>query len=133
MLSSKVLLLVLGAAGFAQAHTAAWAPGMYCRGGNDTTKDDQNTNLAVNPLYMLSKTDFWFQHDRGCDKAPPPPGEFLNLPANGEFTAELAHNRAFTTLSYNGQFVTDWPDGKTHPEDWNGGNIGEGCIQDDGK
>jgi len=28
--------------------------------------------------------------------------------------------------------VTEWPDGSQHPEDWNGGNVGEGCIQDGG-
>jgi hypothetical protein len=106
---------------------------MYCRGGNDTTQDDQNTNLAVNPLYMLSKEDWWFQHDRGCDRVPPPDGEFLELPARGTFTVEHAHNRAFTTLSYGGKLVTDWPDGGQHPEDWTGWTgEGEGCIQDDG-
>jgi hypothetical protein len=116
------------------AHTAAWAPGMYCRGGADPTKDDQNTNLAVNPLYQLAKADWWFQHDRGCDKVPPPADEFLELPAGGSFTVEHAHNRAFTTLSYGGTLVTDWPDGKQHPADWNGlaADPGEGCIQDDG-
>ncbi|KAH7383770.1 hypothetical protein BKA66DRAFT_417129 [Pyrenochaeta sp. MPI-SDFR-AT-0127] len=93
---------------------------MYCRGGADPKVDDQNTNLAVNPLYNLVKKDWWFQHHRGCDTVPPKTGEFLNLPANGEVTVELAHNRAFTTLSYNGNLVTDWPDGKQHPEDWNG-------------
>jgi hypothetical protein len=131
MLASLSFVLALAAT--ASAHTAAWAPGMYCRGGNSTTTDDQNTNLAVNPLYQLSQKDWWFQHDRGCDGAPPAAGEFLELPARGSFTAELAHNRAFTTLSYDGQFVTSWPDGKQHPDDWNGWTgEGEGCIQDDG-
>ncbi|KAF2119327.1 hypothetical protein BDV96DRAFT_486657 [Lophiotrema nucula] len=108
---------------------------MYCRGGNSTTSDDQNTNLAVNPLYNLTKENWWFQHHRGCDVAPPKTAEFLELPANGEFTVELAHNRAFTTLSYDGKFVTDWPDGKEHPEDWNGYNT-DGtpavCLKEDG-
>jgi hypothetical protein len=108
---------------------------MYCRGGADPTKDDQNTNLAVNPLWKLAKQDWWFQHDRGCDKVPPKAGEFLELPANGKFTVELAHNRAFTTLSYKGEMVSDWPDGKDHPEDWNGwGTDGTPsvCLKDDG-
>lgn len=58
----------------------------------------------------------------------------MELPAGGSFTVEAAHNRAFTTLSYDGKFVTQWPDGKEHPEDWNGfaADPGEGCIQDDG-
>jgi hypothetical protein len=49
----------------ASAHTAAWTNGMYCRGGPDPSVDDPNTNTAVNPLYQLSKEDWWFQHDRG--------------------------------------------------------------------
>ncbi|KAF2475468.1 uncharacterized protein BDR25DRAFT_279546 [Lindgomyces ingoldianus] len=108
---------------------------MYCRGGNDTTKDEPNTNLAVNPLYQLDKADWWFQHDRGCDAAPPAAGEFLEIPANGEFTVELAHNRAQTTLSYGGKFVSDWPDGGQHPDDWSGWNT-DGtpavCLKEDG-
>jgi hypothetical protein len=127
--------LTLALAALATAHTAVWAPGMYCRGGADATKDEQNTNLAVNPLYNLEKEDWWFQHHRGCDAVPPKAGEFLEVPANGEFTVELAHNRAFTTLSYNGRLITDWPDGKEHPEDWNGyGTDGTRavCLKDDG-
>jgi len=125
----SILTLVVSA----KAHTAAWAPGMYCRGGNITNEDNENTNNAVNPAYMLKKNDWWFQRWQGCDLVPPPKGEFLELPANGQFTVELAHNRAFTTLSYNGRLVTDWPDGKNHSDNWNGWTgKGEGCIQDDG-
>jgi hypothetical protein len=130
-----VTLLTLGFAALCTAHTAAWAPGMYCRNGTDITKDSPNTNLAVNPLYNLAKQDWWFQHDRGCDKAPPKAGEFLKLPANGKVTVELAHNRAFTTLSYNGEQTSDWPDGKEHPENWNGWNtdgIPAVCLKEDG-
>jgi len=107
---------------------------MYCRGGPNPGQDDQNTNTAVDPLYQLRRQDWWFQHDRGCDRVPPPAGQFLELPAGGSFTVELAHNRAQTTLSYNGQFTSQWPDGREHPEDWNGyaQDPGEGCIQDDG-
>lgn len=133
MLHPTLLILTLATA--CSAHTAVWAPGMYCRGGADPSKDDQNTNLAVNPLYNLTQQDWWFQHDRGCDKVPPKAGEFLELPANGKLTVELAHNRAFTTLSYDGKLVTDWPDGKEHPEDWNGWNT-DGtpavCLKEDG-
>lgn len=42
----------------------------------------------------------------------------LCSPANGNFTVELANNRAFTTLSFNGVKSTDWPDGKVHPAGW---------------
>ena len=38
-----------------------------------------------------------------------------NRPANGEFTVELAVNRAFTTLSYKGANVGLYMDGKDHP------------------
>ncbi|KAF2643637.1 hypothetical protein P280DRAFT_466403 [Massarina eburnea CBS 473.64] len=126
-------LLAAALASFASAHTAAWANGMYCRNGNSTdpSHSEPNTNLAVSPLYNLTKEDWWFQHDRGCDLAPPPTGEFLQLPANGNFTVELAHNRAFTTLSYDGKLTTAWPDGVQHPEDWNSWH-GEGseCLED---
>jgi hypothetical protein len=114
------------------AHTVGWAKGMYCLGGNVTGVDDQNTELAVNPLYQKSFKDFWFQHDRGCDLVPPKAGVFLELPAGGQVTLELAHNRAQTTLSYNGKYAGEWPDGKSHPEDWNGNGLPGGCIQNDG-
>ncbi|KAH8821320.1 hypothetical protein F5884DRAFT_840582 [Xylogone sp. PMI_703] len=131
MIAVPVTLLALAAS--SQAHVFGWAKGMYCKGGNNPSVDDQNTNLAVNPLWQLSKQDFWFQHDRGCDVVPPPAGEFLELPAGGQVQIELAHNRAQTTLSYNGANAGEWPDGKPHPEDWNGNAAGgEGCIQDDG-
>jgi hypothetical protein len=107
---------------------------MYCRNGVSST-DRPNTNLAVNPLFNLTKENWWFQHDRGCDAAPPELGEFLQLPANGTLIVELAHNRAFTTLSYAGKQATNWPDGKQHPEDWTGWNT-EGtsavCLREDG-
>jgi len=119
-------------ASLASAHTAAWANGMYCRGGPDVTTENQNTNTAVDPLYNLTKEEWWFQHDRGCDLVPPPAGEFLELPANGNFTVELAHNRAFTTLSYDGTKVTDWPDGAQHPDDWNSWEGPDSKCLDDG-
>lgn len=43
----------------------------------------------------------------------------------------MAENRAFTTLSYNGNLVTDWTDGKTRSEPWHGPlDGGEGCLVD---
>lgn len=68
------------------------------------------------------------QADRGCDLAPPPAGEYLNLPAGGSFTVELAVNQAKTTLSYGGSGTTAWPDGDNHPDDWHGPEVGEGCL-----
>src|SRR5688572_15307365 len=114
----------------AHAHNAAFARGMYCRGGPDG--NNQDTNVPVWPVYQERRENWWFQHDRGCDSRPPPAGEFLELPAGGSFTVEIANNQAFTTLSWGGSRTTDWPDGGHHPEDWNGGNVGEGCIQEAG-
>jgi hypothetical protein len=131
MHSSLFLTAALAAA--AHAHVAAWAPGMYCKGGNVTGVDDANTDSAVNPLYQKTQSDWWFQHYQGCDAVPPPEGEFLELPAGGSFTVELAHNRGQTSLSFGGEFTSEWPDGQSHPEDWSGDPTdGEGCIQDDG-
>lgn len=69
------------------------------------------------------------QHDRGCDQFPPTNGDSLELPAGGSFTVELAHNRAQTTLSYNGQFTSEWPDGQDHPEDWHSPSP-DACLDD---
>ncbi|KAG6833641.1 hypothetical protein H0H93_013121, partial [Arthromyces matolae] len=49
-----------------------------------------------------------------CDKYPPPDGEFLEIPANGNFTVQIATNRAFTTLSFDGAYTSDWTDGQPH-------------------
>ncbi|OXA54872.1 hypothetical protein Fcan01_11162 [Folsomia candida] len=126
-------LLALAAFGnVANAHTAAFAPGMYCHGGPDPSQDNPHTSDAVVPLYNLPRSQLWFQADRGCDRAPPAPGVFLELPAGGSFTVELAHNRAQTTLSFNGEFASDWPDGQQHPEHWKGPGNPPDCIQDDG-
>ncbi|CAG7940053.1 unnamed protein product [Penicillium salamii] len=129
MFRSTTILALLSVT---QAHTVAWTKGMYCLGGPDLSTEDLNTNTAVAPLYDLAKEDWWFQHDRGCDVAPPAEGDILELPAGGKFTVELAHNRAQTTLSYDGQFTSAWPDGKDHPEDWSGPGNPPDCIQDDG-
>ncbi|RFU24608.1 hypothetical protein B7463_g11723, partial [Scytalidium lignicola] len=131
MIAIQTTLLALVAV--SQAHVVGWANGMYCKGGSNPAVDEENNDLATNPIFQETFENMWFQHDRGCDKAPPADGEFLELPAGGQVMLELAHNRGQTTLSFNGQFAGEWPDGKPHPEDWNGNNIpGEGCIQDDG-
>ena len=111
------------------AHTAAWtAEGMYCAFGNTTTSTNINNNLPVDPLYNLAQADWWFQHDRGCDNAPPPENSFLEIPAGGTFTVELAHNRAQTSLVNNGAGMSDWPDGQQHPDDMSGPP--GGCVPD---
>ncbi|KAF8157899.1 hypothetical protein B0H34DRAFT_782604 [Crassisporium funariophilum] len=105
------------------AHVGAWHKGMYCMKGNVEGNDDQNTSAVLQPLYNLSKADWWFHHVNQCDEFPPAPGDFLEIPANGKFTVEHANNRAFTTTAANpvlGTFV----DGAEHP------NLG---ITDDGK
>jgi hypothetical protein len=125
-------IIVLGLSAVANAHVAAWVKGMYCLGGPDPNVDDPNTKTAVDPLFQLSKEDWWFQHGRGCDQAPPKDGDILSLPANGHFTVELAHNRGQTTLSNNGADTSDWPDGQDHPDDWAGPGNPPDCIQEDG-
>jgi len=131
MLATATVVLALAAV--ARSHTVAFVKGMYCENGTDPSNPNFNSNTPVKPLYNLTKADWWFQHDRGCDKAPPPPGVFLNLPAGGTFTAELAHNQAQTTLSYGGAYVSAWPDGRDHPDDWTDfSSPPENCLQGDG-
>jgi len=68
------------------------------------------------------------QADRGCDVVPPTNGDSLALPAGGSFEVEIAENRAFTTLSYDGRLTTDWTDGRNRSDDWHGPLTGEGCL-----
>ncbi|KAF8959239.1 hypothetical protein BDZ97DRAFT_1402066 [Flammula alnicola] len=97
------------------AHVAAWHKGMYCINGTTAGVEDEDTNSAVQPLFQLNKTDWWMHHFNGCDQFPPASGDFLELPSNGNFTVELAVNRAFTTLSYNGTRTALYGDGQDHP------------------
>ena len=83
----------------------------------------------VNPLYQLRKDQWWQQRDRGCHAVPPPDGEFLELPAGGSFTTELANNRAFTTLSHDGILVSAWGDGEEREEPWVAPGEGK-CLGD---
>lgn len=46
-------LFLLAAAGTAYAHTAAFAPGMYCRGGPNPNVDDQNTSNSAK-IYLTT-------------------------------------------------------------------------------
>lgn len=129
---SLLLPLLVLVAGVAQAHIAAFTKGMYCENGSDPLHPDYNNNVVVGPLFNLTLEELWFQRDRGCDRVPPPAGVFLDIPARGSFTVDLANNQAFSRLSYGGSKMTDWPDGQNHPDNFNGGGVGEGCIQEAG-
>ncbi|KZV79310.1 hypothetical protein EXIGLDRAFT_846655 [Exidia glandulosa HHB12029] len=127
----RLVTFVLASVICVQAHVAAWTKGMYCRNGL-SDKNEPNSGWAAVPVWNLRR-DEWFMHGE-CRKYPPPDGEFLEIPANGHFFAELSSNRAFTHLSYNGALVTGWGDGKHHDDDYSvekpGGFplSGSGCI-----
>ncbi|KAL4080520.1 hypothetical protein J3A83DRAFT_4422106 [Scleroderma citrinum] len=108
-------VVTLALSGLTFAHLAAWHEAMYCFNGTTPGQVNYNTNDAVNPMYMLSQSDYWFHHVNGCDDFPPSPGVFLELPAGGSFTVEIAGNRGVTSLSFNGQYATEWTDGQPHP------------------
>ncbi|KAH6917100.1 hypothetical protein BKA70DRAFT_322486 [Coprinopsis sp. MPI-PUGE-AT-0042] len=114
----------------ADAHVAAWHKGSYCLNGTTPGVNNQNANEIVNPLYKLRRNDWWMHHVNRCDEFPPAPGDFLEIPAGGSFVVELALNRAFTTLSYNGQHVNRYGDGEPHPGlgVTNDGKSSDGCI-----
>ncbi|KDQ07356.1 hypothetical protein BOTBODRAFT_180784 [Botryobasidium botryosum FD-172 SS1] len=114
---------VLSLVGLAQAHVFAFHKAMYCKNGPSGT-NDQNTNNMVNPLYKKTKADWWFHHYDKCDQFPPAAGDFLDLPAGGSFTVEMANNRAFTTLSYDGKQTSDWTNGQSYSSLGDGKN----CI-----
>jgi hypothetical protein len=126
------LIALLALSAVANAHVGCFTAGMYCAFGNVTNFTDPNTNIVALPLWNLAYEQWWFQNISNCPNFPPPPGEFLEIPANGNFTVELAHNRGQTTLSFDGQYTSEWPDGKQHPEDWHGPGNPPGCISDDG-
>ncbi|KAH7002652.1 hypothetical protein EDB80DRAFT_685806 [Ilyonectria destructans] len=102
MLSAAILLSL---ADSASAHIASWNEGMYCKGGNDSSVDNPNTNLVVNPLYNLTKAEWWMQADRSCNLVPPPDGKYLKLPAGKSLITKLANNCTFTILSYNSTLI----------------------------
>ncbi|KAJ7454823.1 hypothetical protein FB451DRAFT_1279496 [Mycena latifolia] len=120
----SVILYTFLLAPLAGAHFAAWHKGMYCLNGTTPGFDDQNTNAIVNPLFNMKKEDWWFHHNNGCDQFPPADGDFLEFPANGEFTVELAVNRAFTTLSFGGANTGIFGDGQNYTD----GLGGVDCI-----
>ncbi|KIK64418.1 hypothetical protein GYMLUDRAFT_161211 [Collybiopsis luxurians FD-317 M1] len=98
-----------------RAHIAAFTKGMYCLNG--TTGDDLNSDDPVLPLYQLEFDQWWFHAANGCNERPPNAGDFLELPAGDSVILELASNQAFTTFSYGGKFMSDWPNGQTYPDD----------------
>lgn len=57
-----------------------------------------HANSGLQPLVDLERDQWWMQHERGCDSAPPPEGEFLELPAGSNFTVELSGNIAFSSM-----------------------------------
>ncbi|KIN97736.1 hypothetical protein M404DRAFT_888845 [Pisolithus tinctorius Marx 270] len=109
-----LLLSIFTLAGFAAAHLAAFHEAMYCFNGTTAGQVNYNTNDAVNPLWDLAQSDYWFHHVNNCDQFPPAPGDVLELPAGGSFTVEIAGNRGVTSYSFNGEYATEWTDGQNH-------------------
>ncbi|CAK7567024.1 MAG: hypothetical protein SEPTF4163_004982 [Sporothrix epigloea] len=124
----KSVLSLLWLTASTSAHIASWNAGMYCKGSNKVGVDSPNNDIVVGPLYQLEKDQWWMQHQRNCDRVPPPAGEFLELPAGQSFMTELARNRAFTSLSYNGTLATDWEDGGKHAYPWRGPGNPAQCL-----
>lgn len=115
---------VLSFLGHVSAHVGPWAKGMYCLNGPQTAVN-LNSDAIVQPLFQLPFKDWWFHHVNQCDEFPPPAGEFLELPAGRSVMVELATNRAKTSLSYNGQYASEWLDGANYPENY---SKSPGCI-----
>jgi len=116
MILNTLSLLLLALA--VNAHLVPFNLGMYCLNGAQTAVD-YNSDDAVQPMFMLDQADWWLHHANNCDEYPPADGDFLELPASGSVTVEIASNRAETTFSYNGSETSEWPDGGTYPEDYN--------------
>ncbi|KIK64405.1 hypothetical protein GYMLUDRAFT_161154 [Collybiopsis luxurians FD-317 M1] len=99
------------------AHLAIFTDGMWCKNGADG--NNPNSDDPVTPLYMLEQDQWWFHAVNGCNKQPPADGEILNLPAGQSITVEIAANQGKTSLSFDGQYVSAWPDGNTYPDNYN--------------
>ncbi|KAG1739391.1 uncharacterized protein EDB91DRAFT_1134902 [Suillus paluster] len=124
------LLALSSLAVLANAHMAAFHKSMYCLNGTVAGQVNYNNDDPVSPLWMLKKSDYWFHHFNQCDDFPPAEGDFLELPAGGSFTVEIAANRGVTSLSYNGQYATEWGDGGNHPEDYSITNLDGAPLSD---
>ncbi|KAJ6500795.1 hypothetical protein C8R45DRAFT_1061065 [Mycena sanguinolenta] len=122
---SRLLLASLSAT-VAHAHLAPWHKGMYALNvgfglflGGVSGSIDYNTDDVVTPLWQLPQDQWWFHGVNNVPNFPPADGDFLELPAGESFTVEIASNRGETTLSFDGEFTSDWPDGQTYPADYN--------------
>ncbi|KAE9405808.1 hypothetical protein BT96DRAFT_811684 [Gymnopus androsaceus JB14] len=114
---SAVIGLAVGLwAATANAHLAVFTPGMWCANGTDG--NNPNSDDPVTPLYELEQAQWWFHADNGCANAPPKDGDILELPAGQTITLEIATNQGYTTMSFDGEFSSDWPDGGTYPSDY---------------
>ncbi|KAJ7197001.1 hypothetical protein GGX14DRAFT_472520, partial [Mycena pura] len=112
------LLTVVLSATLARAHLAPFHKSMYALNGVSGTVNLNNDDV-VHPLYQLTKDQWWLHAYNNVPDFPPADGEFLELPAGESFTVEIASNQGETSLSFGGQFASDWPDGHTYPEDYN--------------
>ncbi|KAJ4475502.1 hypothetical protein J3R30DRAFT_3772371 [Lentinula aciculospora] len=98
------------------AHVAAFTKGMWCLNG--AAGNNLNSDDPVLPLYMLDQSQWWFHAENGCNNQPPADGDFMTLPAGESITLELAANQGVTSLSFNGQYATDWVDGNNYPDNY---------------
>ncbi|KAJ3966637.1 hypothetical protein EV361DRAFT_808689 [Lentinula raphanica] len=100
----------------ANAHLAVFTKGMWCLNGADG--NNLNSDDPVTPLYELDQSQWWFHAINGCNNRPPADGDFLTLPAGESITVEIAANQGVTSLSFDGQYVSDWPDGQSYPDNY---------------
>ncbi|KAK0229184.1 hypothetical protein EDD85DRAFT_1026714 [Armillaria nabsnona] len=112
MFTTFAAALVLAQA--VRGHVAPFHPSMWCFSG--TSGSNINAQEAVNPVYQLGFSGYWMHANTGCLSQPPADNTFLELPAGGSFSVEIAANRAFTSYSYGGTEVSDWADGQAHEE-----------------
>lgn len=71
--------------------------------------------LLIYSIHLHTVVDQWWFH--GYINDPPHDGDFLNIPAGGRATVEVATNKAFTTLGLEPP-MTQCPLGPTHCQDW---------------
>ncbi|KAJ3859644.1 hypothetical protein EV359DRAFT_67987 [Lentinula novae-zelandiae] len=115
---STVIGLAVGLwASTTNAHLAVFTKGMWCLNGAEG--NNLNSDDPVTPLYQLAQSQWWFHAVNGCNNQPPADGDILTLPAGETITVEIAANQGVTTLSFDGQYVSDWPDGHTYADDYN--------------
>ncbi|KZV85461.1 hypothetical protein EXIGLDRAFT_841482 [Exidia glandulosa HHB12029] len=93
----------------AQAHIGAYHKAMYCRNGF-SNEEVPAGRFVADPQTGLDWDEFWFRGK--CKDFPPPDGEFLELPAGGYATLELAGNKAATSINMGVRNLTEWGDGE---------------------